>query len=107
MADKLGFFVAQLPGGAGFSHSPAGPYMPWLPNTFWHALLSLALFCCRHCWTAESSANCCRQKRDASRLHASCSWGEPMCPCANEDEMPDSRISTAGAKYRIVFSVAQ
>ena len=24
-------------------------YMPWLANTFWQLLLSLVLFCCKHC----------------------------------------------------------
>jgi hypothetical protein len=26
-----------------------GPHMPWLANTFWQLLLSLVLFCCKHC----------------------------------------------------------
>jgi len=25
------------------------PHMPWLANTFWQLLLSLVLFCCKHC----------------------------------------------------------
>ena len=25
------------------------PHMPWLANTFWQFLLSLVLFCCKHC----------------------------------------------------------
>src|SRR6202043_206926 len=54
------------------------PHMPWLANTFWQLLLSLVLFCCKHCWTAPSSPNCCRQKRCASRLQACCSCGVPM-----------------------------
>jgi hypothetical protein len=54
------------------------PHMPWLANTFWQFLLSLVLFCCKHCWTAPSSPNCCRQKRCASRLQACCSCGVPM-----------------------------
>src|SRR6516162_11431007 len=58
-----------------FLHSA---HMPWLANTLWQLLLSLDLFCCRHCWTALSLPSCCRQKRDASRLQACCSCGVPI-----------------------------
>jgi len=27
----------------------AKSHMPWLANTFWQLLLSLVLFCCKHC----------------------------------------------------------
>lgn len=34
---------------AGVKHQNKEPHMPWLANTFWQLLLSLALFCCKHC----------------------------------------------------------
>jgi len=83
-----------------FLHSA---HMPWLANTFWQLLLSLDLFCCRHCWTALSLPSCCRQKRDASRLQACCSCGVPMWLWASEDEMPDSSMRTA-TTYRMTIS---
>jgi len=83
-----------------FLHSA---HMPWLANTFWQLLLSLDLFCCRHCWTALSLPSCCRQKRDASRLQACCSCGVPMWLWASEDEMPDSSTRMA-TTYRMTIS---
>src|SRR6516225_10093410 len=77
--------------------------MPWLANTFWQLLLSLDLFCCRHCWTALSLPSSCRQKRDASRLQACCSCGVPMWLCASEDEIPNSSMRTA-TTYRMTIS---
>ena len=34
---------------AGVKRQNKEPHMPWLPNTFWQLLLSLVLFCCKHC----------------------------------------------------------
>jgi hypothetical protein len=34
---------------AGVTHQNKEPHMPWLANTFWQLLLSLVLFCCKHC----------------------------------------------------------
>ena len=84
-----------------FLHSA---HMPWLANTFWQLLLSLDLFCCRHCWTALSLPSSCRQKRDASRLQACCSCGVPMWLWASEDEMPDSSMRMA-TTYRMTISL--
>ena len=78
-------------------------HMPWLANTFWQLLLSLDLFCCRHCWTALSLPSCCRQKRDASRLQACCSCVVPIWLWASEDEMPDSSTRMA-TTYRMTIS---
>ena len=77
--------------------------MPWLAKTFWQLLLSLDLFCCRHCWTALSLPSNCRQKRDASRLQACCSCGVPMWLWASEDEIPNSSVRTA-TTYRMTIS---
>ena len=77
-------------------------HMPWLANTFWQLLLSLDLFCCRHCWTALSLPSSC-QKRDASQLQACCSCGVPMWLCASEDEIPNSSMRTA-TTYRMTIS---
>src|SRR6516225_6068129 len=78
-------------------------HMPWLAKTFWQLLLSLDLFCCRHCWTALSLPSNCRQKRDASRLQACCSCGVPMWLWASEDEIPNSSMRTA-TTYRMTIS---
>ena len=83
-----------------FLHSA---HMPWMANTLWQLLLSLDLFCCRHCWTALSLPSCCRQKRDASRLQACCSCGVPIWLWASEDEMPDSSTRMA-TTYRMTIS---
>ena len=83
-----------------FLHSA---HMPWLANTLWQLLLSLDLFCCRHCWTALSLPSCCRQKRDASRLQACCSCVVPIWLWASEDEMPDSSTRMA-TTYRMTIS---
>jgi hypothetical protein len=34
---------------AGVKRQNKDPHMPWLANTFWQLLLSLVLFCCKHC----------------------------------------------------------
>ena len=78
--------------------------MPWLANTFWQLLLSLVLFCCKHCRTAPSSPNCFRHKRCASRLQACCSWGVPMWPCANDNEVSANKITRASTDERITVS---
>ena len=106
-----------LRGPAGYRAGPTDPnsehcgvvflnsaHMPWLAKTFWQLLLSLDLFCCRHCWTALSLPSSCRQKRDASRLQACCSCGVPMWLWASEDEMPDSSMRTA-TTYRMTISL--
>ena len=33
----------------GVKHQNKERHMPWLANTFWQRLLSLVLFCCKHC----------------------------------------------------------
>jgi len=76
-------------------------YIPWPWNTFWQLLLSRVRCCCRHCWTALSSARSLRQNRCASRLHACCSWGEPMCPWAQDDDVPISNATAASISWRI------
>ncbi len=78
-------------------------YMPWLWNTFLQPALSFVRFCCKHCWTAPSSPNCLRQKREASREHASCSRGVPGRSCAKA--RPGQSRATIRANFDIGLSI--